>query len=910
MPRYRRRGRNLPPSLGGGIIPTMALSTSSVSLTATAGDTAVKQSVVTVTSGNGGTLAGVGIGTVTEDNGSGWLSATVQGGFPALVTVVCDATSLTAGTYTGSILVLDARASNSPRTISVTFAVSAAVVPSIVLQNPTLTLTVQQGNAATDSATCTVTSGTAAGLGTLSIGSVTGTGSTGVSATVSGNLVTVTGASAALTSASSPYSATVPVVDATASNTPQNITVTLNVTAVSPPATPTMALSSPSVSWTVTEGTSATRAVAVTVTASNGATLGTTSVGTITGTGAADVSASVSGHVVTVSLALATLAAGNYTATVPIIDSLADNSPQNFTVNLAVEAAPAATYDVNADVHLLASTPGIGVLVAGGFPLRQGDLTTTDITNRKFAVFVGGIEQACSVVAHPGRYPDGTVRSVELQFYYDIPNTTPISAQVKLRTVRTTTDIARVSMDPTVCWKVTTGFTWGAEGEIKAKLLPRDPSYLCSADITFEPLLPAASQDAVETARLDTFFGQRLAALKAQTNPTYRDTQSVRFYQATYESSRAMLASWCRTGNVTHYQDAMQTAYRLLEYTNNALSAAKPSPSTNVFGETRMVSTDGNIYEPYSLRYISYAACWQLSGYAPFFAAVNGQHMNQNYSARATSAGANVINNTSTGGYISSVYLPRYNMVRMWPHLIAYAIGANRRQSTQSGFGNRDMNFPVELPLIIGALVNATYAKGDYRDGLTGCYQDSTDGMANQGTGTGAVPNFQLNYVNALYMFYEREVYADPRIPALIKANTDVILANTKPSTVGSRGYGYTDAGYGTTYWANPTTAGQPASDYLGYSAGSLAYCAARYPNTTVNGATYEVWYTRAMDFKNVGYTTGTLKDDWDKYLRGMKILGEAFGFQQASPYHIRNGVPTGAPQINSLSVITQWPGV
>jgi len=910
MPRYRRRGRNLPPSLGGGIIPTMALSTSSVSLVATAGDAAVKQSVVTATSGNGGTLGGVGIGTIVEDSGTGWLTATVQGGFPALVTVVCDASGLTAGTYTGSVPVIDSKASNSPRTISVSFQVSAAVVPSIVLQNPTLTLTVQEGDAGTDSATCTVTSGTSAGLGALSIGSITGTGSTGVSATVSGNIVTVTGASAALTNASSPYTATVPVVDATSSNSPQNITVTLNVTAVSPPATPDMALSSPSVSWTVTEGTSATRAIAVTVTSSNGAALGTTSVGTITGTGAADVSASVSGHVVTISLALATLTAGNYTATVPIIDSLADNSPLNFTVNLAVEAAPAATYDVNADVHLLASTAGTGVLVAGGFPLRQGDLTATDITNRKFAVFVGGIEQACSVVAHPGRYPDGSVRSVELQFYYDIPNTTPISAQVKLRTVRTTTDIARVSMDPTVCWSVTAGFPWGADADIKAKLLPRDTSYLCNADITFEPLLPAASQDAVETARLDTFFGQRLTALKAESDPADRTAATVRSYKSTYESARAMLAAWCRAGNVQMYKDAMFFAYRMVEYTNNSLSATKPSPSTNVFGESRMVSVDGNIAEQFSLRYLSYAACWQLSGYAPFFAAVNAHHMNNNYSARATASGANVVNNTALGGYISSVYLPRFNMVRMWGHLIAYAIGANRRQSTQSGVGNRDMNFPVELPLIIGALINSQYAKGDYRDGLTGCSPNSTDGAANGGTGTGAVPNFQLNYVNALYMFYEREVYADSRIPALIKANTDVILANTKLLTVGARGYGYTDSGYGTTYWANPTTAGQGAADYLGYTAGSLAYCAARYPNTTVNGATYETWYTRAMDFKNVGYTAGTLKTNWDYWTDGMKILGEAYGFQQAAPYHIRNGVPTGPAQINALSVITAWPGV
>lgn len=909
MARRGRRGRRTSQLGGGFVVPTLVLSQSSVSLSATEGATAVVQGVVTARSSNGGTLAGVGLGTITETNGSGWLSATVQPGFPALVTVVCDPTGLADATYTGTVQVTDVAASNSPRTISVTFVVDAVPAPTLVLSNPTMALSVQQGNAATMTATCSVTSGTATGIGTLSLGTITGTGSTGVTATVEGNLVTITGASAALTSASSPYTATVPVIDATATNSPQNITVTLNVAPVSPPATPTMALSASSVAWAVTEGTSTVRAVDVTVSSTNGASLGTTSVGTITGTASSYLTTSVTGHVVTVTFTTGAATAGSYTATVPILDTLADNTPVNFTVTVTVDPVASSTYDIDADVHLLASTAGANVFVGGGWPLRQGDLMPADVTARKLAVFVNGTEQACFVEAMPGRFPDGSVRSVFVQFRTDIPNSTPITAQVKIRTTRTTTDISRTVMDPAVCWAITTGNVWGDDGSIKAKLLPRNPSYLCACDITFEPLLPASNQDAAETARLDTFFGQRWNALNTSTEQS-RILDEVRHYQATYESSRALLASWCRTGNVSHYQGAMATAYRLLEYTNNSTAASKPNPSTNVFGEQRMVNADGGIAEPMSLRYLNYAACWQLSGYAPFFAAVNGLHMYYNYAGRATAAGANAVNNTSTGGYVNSVYLPRFNLRQSFVHLIAYAIGANRRQTTQTGFGNRDMNFPVELPLIVGAFVNSTYAKGDYRDGLTGCSPNSTDGAANGGTGTGAVPNFQLNYINAFYMFYEREVYADSRIPGLIKANTDVILANSKPLTSGSRGFGYTDSGYGTTYWANPTTSGTGMSDYLGYAMGSIAYCAAKYPNTVSNGATYETWYARSVDYKNVGYTSGTLASDWNQYTRGMKILGEAFGFQQAGPYHIRNGVPTGASAINSLSVITAWPGV
>ena len=90
--------------------------------------------------------------------------------------------------------------------------------------------------------------------------------------------------------------------------------------------------------------------------------------------------------------------------------------------------------------------------------------------------------------------------------------------------------------------------------------------------------------------------------------------------------------------------------------------------------------------------------------------------------------------------------------------------------------------------------------------------------------------------------------------------------------------------------------------------AGSLAYCAARYPNTTVNGATYETWYQRAADYKNVGYTAGTLKDDWDAYWRAWKVFGESFGFQMAAPYYVAQGVPAGASAITARTVLTSWP--
>jgi len=886
------------------------LSASTVSLTQQAGSATTVTGQVSVGNSGAGSLAGIHLGAISYVSGSGWLSASVIPGYPATLTVTANAAALGAGTYSATIPVQDTNATNSPQTLTVSFVVTAVVAPTIVLSNPTMALSVQQGNAATASATCTVTSGTAAGLGTLSIGTVTGTGSTGVSATVSGNVVTVTGASAALTSASSPYTATVPVVDATASNTPQNITVTLNVTAVSPPPTPTMALSASSVTWSATEGSNATRSATITVTSSNGATLGTTTVGTVTGTASSAISTSVSGHDVTITFNVGSLAAGSYGATVPILDSLASNSPQNVTLSITVDPVSSTTYDVTASVNLLASTAGAGVFVGGGFPLRQGDLMPSDLTARKFAVFVSGVEQSVYVEAMPGRFPDGSVRAVLVQFVYDIPSSTPIAAQVKLRTTRNTTDRAKVSMTPDVVWAVTVGGVWGEDGDIKAKLLPTDPTYLCATDATFQPLIPSSQMTAAEVARFDTFAQARASSLRTQT--LNKLSSNISTFQSTYDSPRALFAMWQRTGDVAWYQDAMRLLYRLIEWVFPAPNYAGFSANPNVWGEVRFTqSSNADWQEWHSQRFWSYAAAWQLSGYAPFYTRLNAAHQSGNPSSRSSYSGAVTINGAL--GYINQNYGIRPNVYLAWRHLAAYVIGANRRSTSPSGNGNRDMNFPAELPLIVEAwYVNQWNRVGDWRNGVVGIYYGNTDG-ANQSPPAPHAedfPTFQLSLANAFLMTYEREVYADARIPGMIKANVTALLNNTKALVSGEQGYGY--GTYGAPYWMNRTAAGTGAatSSYFVMDAAAIAYCAAKWPSDVVNGATFATWYNRAIDPGNNANVIdpGGQKYDWDRWERGWKIFGEQFGNSQCGPYFMRNGVPTGPSTINSLAVPTSWP--
>lgn len=868
----------------------------------------------TVRSSSVGFLENVSASVRYTDGSSGWLSVALTVGAGRIVTGAATITpgALVSGTYTAVITVTDPNATNPAQEIPVTLTLVTPITTMGVTPS-SRSFSATEGTAGTSQ---TVTISNAGGVGVMptpTAGSITYAGGatgwiSGVSiAGPTGGPWTATISSTGVGIAPGSYTATVPFLAQRASNSPQSVSCAMTVASAAP-TTPTMTLSTSGVQLTAVAGSGATPSASVVVSSGNGYPLGTTSVGTITGAGASAVSTGVSTHTVTVTCSVGALGAGTYTASVPILDSSASNSPQSVAVTFIVTAAAAAWSVVPAEITTWGSPVGTSSLYVGGWVLPPGTMTVADVAARKLALFIDGVEQRLYTEAHPGRHPDGSVRSVGYEFNYTPASTSSKVCEVRIGTVRGTTDLTKTTKTLAHMWTNQAAQAWGVDAEPTGKLLPTDVAYLCACDAAFMPLQPATEDDAVSTGRFTTLFGQRATACKNLTDRSRSTGTPIGavFYQATYESGRALVAAWCRTGTSDYVREALKQSWRLLEYSTSSNAATRPNPTNNVYAESRMFATDGNIAEAGTLRFQSFAICWQLSGYASFFAAVNAQHMIENSATRATLAGAKTLSGAT--GVIYQTYLIRANLRRMYCHVLAYMIGANRRQTTASGYGNRDMNFPVELPLLLEALDNVAYAKGDYRDGLRALNPASTDGIANGGTGTGAVPNFQINYINDFLMLYEREVYADPRIPGWIKTNTSVALQNAVPLTSGSRGYGYTDSQFGVTYWANPTAGGTGHCDYLGYMTGSIAYCAAKWPNDVVNGATFRTWYDRAADYKNNGYTASTQKSDWDQFSRAWKILGECFGFQMMAPYFIKYGVPNGASAINAIAVASSWP--
>jgi hypothetical protein len=108
--------------------PTISLSPTSLSFSATVGGGNPSSQNVTVSNSGGGTLAVPTTGIVYH-SGSGWLSVQVQGSSAPFTLVTQPTTgSLAAGTYTATVNVSSTGATNSPQPYTVTFTVTSGSV--------------------------------------------------------------------------------------------------------------------------------------------------------------------------------------------------------------------------------------------------------------------------------------------------------------------------------------------------------------------------------------------------------------------------------------------------------------------------------------------------------------------------------------------------------------------------------------------------------------------------------------------------------------------------------------------------------------------------------------------------------------------------------------------------------------
>ena len=107
--------------------PTIGLSRTTVAFSGTPGAPTPAPEAVMIANAGGGTLDDLQLGTVAYGAGAtGWLSASLdRADAPATLTLVATTGSLPLGTYSATVPVTSASASNSPQTVAVTFTVAA-----------------------------------------------------------------------------------------------------------------------------------------------------------------------------------------------------------------------------------------------------------------------------------------------------------------------------------------------------------------------------------------------------------------------------------------------------------------------------------------------------------------------------------------------------------------------------------------------------------------------------------------------------------------------------------------------------------------------------------------------------------------------------------------------------------------
>jgi uncharacterized protein YjdB len=372
--------------------PAIGLQSPSLAFGGIAGTNDPASQSVRIENAGGGTLSGLSV-SVRYDKGAGWLVASIGSPTaPTSLLVQPVLGSLTADTYTATVIISSSDASVAPQALDVTLVV-APPPPVIALDLSSLAFTAVEGGS---SAAQTVTVSNAGGsvLSGLSTSIAYGAGSAWLTATLSGTAapytLTVTPISQAPSAGN--YSATITVSSSLAGVASQTVNVTYTVA-----QRPTISLSSTQINFAATTGQANPTAQTVTVSNTGGGTLsGLTHTITYTGVSGwltATFDTPTATATLTIQPNITALYAGDYSATVSVASSVAGNSPQPITVNLTVSNAP-----VPPAIGLSPSSLSFSATYGGLNPTPQ----TVNVTN------TGGQSQSLSGLSLSVAYGSGS----------------------------------------------------------------------------------------------------------------------------------------------------------------------------------------------------------------------------------------------------------------------------------------------------------------------------------------------------------------------------------------------------------------------------------------------------------------------------------------------------------------------
>ena len=321
--------------------PTIELSATTASFSATSGGSTPAPTLITVRSGSAAQTTGLTTRLTYNEAQVGWLTATLDSTSTSTALRLQASPGVRpAGTYTATVTVAAANPAIAARTIPVTFTVGGQ--PRIDPGISTVDFGATTGGANPSTQTVTIVNGGAGTLAGLASAITYGTGATGwLTATLNTTTAPATLSLSATTGAltTGTYAATVRVSATNASNTPTDVTVRFTVASV-----PTIVLSTATATFAAGAGGASPGASTVSVSSGNAATLSglTTSIAYTTGAGwlTATLGTTTAPATITLQATTGALAAGTYTARVSVASPVAGNSPRVVDVTFNVSAGP------------------------------------------------------------------------------------------------------------------------------------------------------------------------------------------------------------------------------------------------------------------------------------------------------------------------------------------------------------------------------------------------------------------------------------------------------------------------------------------------------------------------------------------------------------------------------------------
>jgi hypothetical protein len=184
-------------------------------------------------------------------------------------------------------------------------------------------------------------------------------------------------------------------------------------------------------------------------------------------------------------------------------------------------------------------------LVSNGIPFGPGKLFPDQL--KSLQVWVGDAEQRIRVTALEGLHPDGSVRSVLVQFYASVSSQQPGQGTLIVGPTRTTTDLT--TLDPAI-----TG---------QAVALPGDATYLVSTDFV------GPTVTATESSQLGGNFLRYEQDFVKYADQHWAAEGSA-WENDYYDRALIYYAFWVRTGNPEYWNRGTQFA---LSYRKNYLEA-------------------------------------------------------------------------------------------------------------------------------------------------------------------------------------------------------------------------------------------------------------------------------------------------------------------------------------------------